>query len=66
MPFVRVRDKNTGDKSSIPERAVRDVHEVLDEPAVDLRGKPLRPEPKTSATKAAPASTPAITNHSEE
>jgi len=66
MPFVRVRHKVTGDKFTISDGAVDDGHEVLDEPAVDLRGKPLRPEPQTTAKKkAAPASTPDNNTHKE-
>lgn len=60
MPeFVRVRDSLTGHEYSISKAAVREHHKVLDkEDAVDRLGKPLRPNHKTPAKKAAPASTP--------
>lgn len=67
MPdFVRVRDQITGHEYSISRKAVRRHHSVLDAPAVDRGGRPLRPVHKSSAKKkAAPASTPE-TNNSEE
>lgn len=59
MPtFVRVKDKNTGHEFSISANAVRDHHTLLDKPAVDRNGRPLRPQHKSSAYLAAPASTP--------
>lgn len=67
MPeFVRVRDSLTGHEYSISANAVRDHHKVLTEDAVDRNGRPLRPNHKAPAKKAAPASTPETNTKSEE
>lgn len=60
MPkFVRVREKHTGHEVSISALAITDNHEVLDEPAVDVYGKPRRPaHSRPPKKRAAPASTP--------
>lgn len=59
MPkFVRVRHKDTGHEFTIADTAVSDMHKVLDAPAVDGAGRPLRAIHKTTAPKAAPARTP--------
>ena len=66
MGYVRVRNKVTGHKLSIDERSVRDIHQVLRQPATDLRGNPLPPEHKTPADKTAdPASTPETDTNEE-
>lgn len=65
--FARVRHKATGHEFTIAAAAVGDMHKVLDVPAVDASGRPLRAIHKTSAPKkAAPASTPETHNSKKE
>lgn len=68
MPkFVRVHDTRFDVDVSISELAVRDHHEVIDGPALDVNGKPIRATPHASAKKkAAPASTPENKESKEE
>jgi hypothetical protein len=63
--FVRVRDEH-GHEFSINELAVQDAWTVIDEPALDLTGRPRRAIPNTSDTTSAPASTPENHNSDEE